>query len=165
MLKAQKASSTRRYSIPDAAVTNQFINTLRVCSQKDPESRAFSISAYLPPAAVEYSAPLAHRRYLSASYETPPGSARDWYDVAVRYYARCTDNAGTDIPSRHLYRRVCHHFNMFIGTTWTNHLLLLIYGWPAWRSVFLPRLSFPVNHIPAGCSAHGYPARPAWWHQ
>ncbi len=37
MLKAQKASSTRSYSIPDAAVTNQFINTLRVYSQKRPE--------------------------------------------------------------------------------------------------------------------------------
>ena len=29
------------------------------------------------------------------------------------------------------HRRFRHHFNLFIGTTWTNHLLLLIYVQPA----------------------------------
>lgn len=56
-----------------------------------------------------------------------------------------------------------HHFNMFISTTWANHLRLLIYGWPAWQSAFQPRLWFPGDRTPAGYSDHGYPAQRAWW--
>lgn len=54
----------------------------------------------LLPATAGYSAPLARHQYLFASCETLVDSVRGWYGVTVRYRARYTDNADTDIPSR-----------------------------------------------------------------
>jgi hypothetical protein len=116
-------------------------------------------------AAAEWSAPAVPRQYPSASFGTLPDSAHGWYGAAVRYRARYTDNAGTGKQSRPLHRGCRHHFNMLIGTTWTNHLFLLIGVLPASRSVFQPRLWFQVNPVPAGYSGHGCPVRQAWWHR
>lgn len=61
---------------------------------------AFFFTVCLLPAAAGYSAPLARHQYLFASCETLVDSVRGWYGVTVRYRARYTDNADTDIPSR-----------------------------------------------------------------
>ncbi len=70
------------------------------CQKKASLSTGLFFTVCLLPAAAGYSAPLARHQYLFASCETLVDSVRGWYGVTVRYRARYTDNADTDIPSR-----------------------------------------------------------------
>lgn len=70
------------------------------CQKKASRQTGLFFTVCLLPAAAGYSAPLARHQYLFASCETLVDSVRGWYGVTVRYRARYTDNADTDIPSR-----------------------------------------------------------------